>query len=48
VAGPEKLVHSLDILEAFSLLSLEVPLTRDAVPPLVAQVAAKKEDYQQR
>ncbi|KAL4430001.1 hypothetical protein ABPG77_004371 [Micractinium sp. CCAP 211/92] len=41
----EKLVHSLDILEAFATLSVEVPTTRDAMPALLADVAAKKEHF---
>lgn len=41
----EKLVHSLDILEAFATLSVEVPTTRDAMPGLLADVAAKKEHF---
>jgi hypothetical protein len=48
VAAPEKLVHSLDILEAFGTLQLEVPLTSDKCPPLLEAVAAKKEEFLQR
>lgn len=43
--GPEKLAHSLDILEAFATLQLEVPLYKDKVAPLVPLVAAKKEHF---
>ena len=47
-AGPEKLSHSLDILEAFATLKLEVPITSDKVAPLLGEVAAKKDHYLQR
>jgi len=43
--GPEKLAHSLDILEAFATLQLEVPLYKDKVAELVPLVAAKKEHF---
>lgn len=41
----ERLVHSLDILEAFATLAVEVPTTRDRMPGLLAVVAAKKEHF---
>jgi hypothetical protein len=47
-AGPEKLTHSLDILDAFATLSLEVPLTTNKCGPLLEQVVAQKEAYLQR
>ena len=43
--GPEKLSHSLDILEAFATLRLEVPLTAEAAAALAGAVAEKKEYF---
>ena len=47
-AAPERLTHSLDILEAFGVLGLEVPTSVDRMAPLAAVVAAKKEHYLQK
>ena len=47
-AAPERLTHSLDILEAFGVLGLEVPTSADRMAPLAAVVAAKKEHYLQK
>lgn len=44
-SSDEKLVHSLDILEAFAQLKLEVPLTKSRVPPLLDEVRGKKEYF---
>lgn len=44
-SNEQKLVHSLDILDAFALLKLEVPTTSSKVAPLLAVVADKKEYY---
>jgi len=44
-AAPEKLVHSLDMLDAFATLKLSVPTTAAAVPNVLITVAAKKDDY---
>ncbi len=41
-------MHSLDILEAFAQLKLEVPLTKSKVPPVLEEVRAKREYYLQR
>ncbi|PRW50814.1 hypothetical protein C2E21_5439 [Chlorella sorokiniana] len=46
--GPEKLTHSLDILEAFATLKLEVPLFSDKCEALLAAVAEKKDYFLQR
>jgi hypothetical protein len=46
--APEKLSHSLDILEAFATLRLEVPLTAEAAGALVGTVAEKKDYFLQR
>jgi uncharacterized coiled-coil DUF342 family protein len=41
----DKLVHSIDMLGAFSTLRLAVPTTAAAVPALLAEVAVKKEHF---
>lgn len=46
--GDEKLSHSLDILEAFTTLKLEVPLSKSKVPGVLEAVKAKKEHFLQR
>jgi hypothetical protein len=41
----QKLTHSLDIIEAFSLLKLELPTTASKAAPLLAIVGDKKDHY---
>jgi uncharacterized coiled-coil DUF342 family protein len=41
----EKLVHSIDILEAFATLKITVPVTAATLPATVTEVSAQKESF---
>ena len=47
-AGPAKLTHTFDILEAFTALKVSVPATMAQVPAALDVVAAKKEHFLQK
>lgn len=44
-AKSEKIVHSMDIINSFSILGLAAPLNKEAMPPLYEKIAAKKAEY---
>lgn len=44
-AGPAKIAHSLDMLEAFATLSISVPTSAAAMTATLGEVEAKKTEY---